>query len=197
MQPYYQTHSVGILYYLALLAWYSMEITQYFRQRQWRKEVARIGPRGYLATWGGAVIVAVTMLFLAPHIVPAAEIGHGGIAFAIGIVLVVAGVALRVWAFQALGQYFTFTVKTSHDQPVVTTGPYRMLRHPGYAGGMLAIVGLGLLWGNWVSMATLTLLWLALIIWRIRYEENALLTTLDASYRAYASQHKRLVPLVW
>jgi protein-S-isoprenylcysteine O-methyltransferase Ste14 len=197
MQPYYQPHSVGILYYLALLAWYSMEITQYFRQRQWRKEVARIGPRGYLATWGGAVIVAVTMLFLAPHIVPAAEIGHGGIAFAIGIVLVVAGVALRVWAFQALGQYFTFTVKTSHDQPVVTTGPYRMLRHPGYAGGMLAIVGLGLLWGNWVSMATLTLLWLALIIWRIRYEENALLTTLDASYRAYASQHKRLVPLVW
>jgi protein-S-isoprenylcysteine O-methyltransferase Ste14 len=197
MQPYYQTHSVGILYYLALLAWYSMEITQYFRQRQWRKEVARIGPRGYLATWGGAVIVAVTMLFLAPHIVPAAEIGHGGIAFAIGIVLVVAGVALRVWAFQVLGQYFTFTVKTSHDQPVVTTGPYRMLRHPGYAGGMLAIVGLGLLWGNWVSMATLTLLWLALIIWRIRYEENALLTTLDASYRAYASQHKRLVPLVW
>ena len=92
---------------------------------------------------------------------------------------------------------FTFTVKTSPDQPVVTSGPYRMLRHPGYAGGMLAIVGLGLMWGNWVSMATLTLLWLALIIWRIRYEENALLTTLDASYRAYASQHKRLVPLVW
>ena len=101
MQPYYQTHSVGILYYLALLAWYGMEITQYLRQRQWRKEVARIGPRGYLATWGGAVIVAVTMLFLAPHIVPAAEIGHGGIVFAIGIALVVAGVALRGWAFRA------------------------------------------------------------------------------------------------
>jgi protein-S-isoprenylcysteine O-methyltransferase Ste14 len=197
MQPYYQTHTVGILYYLALLAWYGMEITQYLRQRQWRKEVARIGPRGYLATWGGAVIVAVTMLFLAPHIVPAAEIGHGGIVFAIGIALVVAGVALRGWSFRALGQYFTFTVKTSPDQPVVTSGPYRLLRHPGYAGGMLAIVGLGLMWGNWVSMATLTLLWLALIVWRIRFEEAALLTTLNARYGAYASQHKRLVPLVW
>jgi protein-S-isoprenylcysteine O-methyltransferase Ste14 len=197
MQPYYQTHSVGILYYLALLAWYGMEITQYLRQRQWRKEAARTGPRGYLATWGGAVIVAVTMLFLAPHLVPAAEIGHGGTAFGIGMGLVVAGVALRGWAFQALGRYFTFTVKTSPDQPVVTSGPYRLLRHPGYAGGMLAMVGLGLMWGNWVSMATLTLLWLALIIWRIRFEEAALLTTLNASYRAYASQHKRLVPLVW
>jgi hypothetical protein len=39
---------------------------------------------------------------------------------------------------------------------------------------MLAIVGLGLMWGNWVSMATLTLLWLALVIWRIRFEEAAL-----------------------
>jgi hypothetical protein len=57
---------------------------------------------------------------------------------------------------------------------VVTSGPYRLLQHPGYAGGMLAIVGLGLMWGNWVSMATLTLLWLALVIWRIRFEEAAL-----------------------
>ena len=72
-----------------------------------------------------------------------------------------------------------------------------MLRYPGYAGGMLAIIGLGLLWGNWVSMATLTLLWLALILWRIWFEENALLTTLDGRYGAHASQHKRLVPLVW
>lgn len=197
MQPYYQTHSVGILYYLAVLAWYSMEIIQYFRQRQWRKEVARTGPRGYLAIWGVFVVVAVTMLFLAPHIVPAAAIGHGAVAFAVGLVLVVAGVALRVWSFQALGQYFTFTVKASPDQQVVATGPYRILRHPGYAGGMLAIVGLGLMWGNWVSMATLALLWLLLIVWRIRFEEDALLTTLDGRYSAYASQHKRLVPLVW
>ena len=136
------------------------------------------------------MIVAVTMLFLAPHIVPAAEIGHGGVAFAVGLVLLAVGVAVRGWAFQALGQYFTFTVKTSPDQPVVTSGPYRVLRHPGYAGGMMAIVGLGLMWGNWVSMATLTLLWLALIVWRIRFEESALLTTLDGRYSAYASQRK-------
>jgi protein-S-isoprenylcysteine O-methyltransferase Ste14 len=197
MQPYYQTHSVGILYYLAVLAWYSMETIQYFRQRQWRIGVARTGPRGYLATGGVFVVVAVTMLFLAPRIAPAAAIGHGAGAFAAGLVLVVAGVALRVWSFHALGQYFTFTVKASPDQQVVTTGPYRLLRHPGYAGGMLAIIGLGLMWGNWVSMATLALLWLLLVVWRIRFEEDALLTTLDGRYSAYAPQRKRLVPLVW
>ena len=53
------------------------------------------------------------------------------------------------------------------------------------------------MWGNWVSLATLTVLMLAFIIWRIRTEEEALLATLDGRYRAYAARHKRLVPLVW
>ena len=81
--------------------------------------------------------------------------------------------------------------------PVVTTGPYRLLRHPGYAGGLLATIAIGVMWGNWVSLATLTVLMLAFIIWRIRTEEKALLATLDGRYRAYAARHKRLVPLVW
>ena len=72
-----------------------------------------------------------------------------------------------------------------------------MLRHPGYAGGLLATTGIGVMWGNWVSLATLTLLTLAIIVWRIHTEESALLATLDDRYRCYASQHKRLVPLVW
>lgn len=38
---------------------------------------------------------------------------------------------------------------------------------------------------------------LAGLLWRIHVEESALLGTLGDGYRAYASQHKRLVPLVW
>ena len=43
-------------------------------------------------------------------------------------------------------------------------------------------------------MAVVTL---AGLLWRIQAEERALLTTLGDPYRAYAAQHKRLVPLVW
>jgi protein-S-isoprenylcysteine O-methyltransferase Ste14 len=50
---------------------------------------------------------------------------------------------------------------------------------------------------NWAGLATITLLPLAMVVWRIRIEENALLTTLGERYRGYAGQHKRLVPLVW
>jgi protein-S-isoprenylcysteine O-methyltransferase Ste14 len=137
------------------------------------------------------------MLFLAPRIAPAARIGHPAVAFGIGICMLIAGVAVRGWSFETLGRYFTFTVKVSPDQPVVTAGPYRLLRHPGYAGGLLATAGIGLMWGNWVSFATLTLLTLAFIVWRIRVEERALLATLAEAYGSYAAQHKRLLPLVW
>jgi protein-S-isoprenylcysteine O-methyltransferase Ste14 len=67
----------------------------------------------------------------------------------------------------------------------------------GTLGRYLATAGIGVMWGNWLSLATLTLLTLAFILWRIRTEENALLSTLDDRYRAYASNHKRLVPLIW
>jgi protein-S-isoprenylcysteine O-methyltransferase Ste14 len=53
------------------------------------------------------------------------------------------------------------------------------------------------MWGNWVSLATLTVLLLVFIIWRIRAEEKAPPATLDGRYRPCASQHKRPVPLVW
>ena len=47
------------------------------------------------------------MRYLAPYIVPAAEIGHVGAAFAIGMSILIAGVTLRLWSFWTLGEYFT------------------------------------------------------------------------------------------
>ena len=113
------------------------------------------------------------------------------------MVILVAGLVLRGWSFKALGKYFTFTVMVSTDQPVITTGPYRMLRHPSYTGLLLACTGVGLASANWAGLAAMALLPLAVILWRIHIEENALMTTLGDLYRGYASQHKRLVPLIW
>jgi protein-S-isoprenylcysteine O-methyltransferase Ste14 len=83
------------------------------------------------------------------------------------------------------------------NQRVVATGPYRLLRHPSYTGILLACTGIGLASANGVGLAGLVLLPLALILWRIHIEENALLAMLGDTYRSYASQHRRLVPLVW
>ena len=197
MKPYFLTHPIGILYLVVVLGWYFLEFVQFARQAQWRPDDAPVGPRSFWLAYAACIAAAFAVLGTAPHAVPGAEIGHSATVFAVGMVLLVAGIALRLWSFLALGQYFTFTVKVSPDQPVVTSGPYHVLRHPGYAGGLLAIAAIGLLNGNWISTATLVLMFAGMIIWRIRTEEHALLAALDGRYRAYAAHHKRLVPLVW
>jgi protein-S-isoprenylcysteine O-methyltransferase Ste14 len=88
-------------------------------------------------------------------------------------------------------------IKVSPDQPVVTNGPYRLLRHPSYAGGLLAEVGIAVTAANWVSVAVFAVALVAIIAWRIRIEETALLSTLGGKYRSCASHHKRLIPLIW
>jgi protein-S-isoprenylcysteine O-methyltransferase Ste14 len=62
----------------------------------------------------------------------------------IGLVLFLGGISLRLWSFHALGRYFTFTIQTSGDQPVIADGPYRVIGHPSYAGLLLIIMGVGL-----------------------------------------------------
>ncbi len=109
----------------------------------------------------------------------------------------VAGFGMRRWSEMTLGRYFTFNVMTSTDQPVITSGPYRFVRHPGYTGVVLVVVGAGRIAGNWVGLVGWTLLVTAPLLYRIHIEENALLTALGDRYRAYAAQPKRLVPLIW
>jgi protein-S-isoprenylcysteine O-methyltransferase Ste14 len=114
-----------------------------------------------------------------------------------GIVIFSAGEALRVSAKVALGRYFTYTVMTSSDQPVITSGPYRSLRHPSYTGILLIVIGAGAVWGNWLGLGVLTLMTLVGLVYRIHVEEKALLEELGERYRTYAEHHKRLIPFVW
>ena len=115
----------------------------------------------------------------------------------VGLVVFWCGIALRSWSFRALGRYFTFKVQTSVDQPVITSGPYRFVRHPSYAAVLLMVMGVGLFLGSWWSVAWLTASVFCGLLFRIRVEERALLLQLGDRYVTYAADHKRLVPLIW
>jgi protein-S-isoprenylcysteine O-methyltransferase len=114
-----------------------------------------------------------------------------------GLPLALGGTALRAWAVVTLGPWFTLTVQVQRGQPVVERGPYRLLRHPSYAGADLAFVGVGLAAGNWISPAAYLLPWLAAHLYRIRVEERALLELLGNPYREYCGRSWRLVPFLW
>lgn len=115
----------------------------------------------------------------------------------VGAVVALGGIALRRWSVQTLGQYFTYVVRVSPDQKVVDSGPYRLLRHPSYTGGVLTAIGIGLslryVLGPVIAGGASLLAYLI----RIRVEERALAETIGEPYRAYMSRTKRLIPFVW
>ena len=196
MYAYFDVHHVaGLLFLTTTGAWGMMELGQ--RQGERREGATRIRDGGGRLALLACLIAMAVVANLAPLVVPEAAIRPGVAAFAAGMVVLLAGLVLRGWSFKALGQYFTHTVMVSSDQPVIATGPYRVLRHPSYAAILLACIGIGLAAANWADLAGLLLLNLTALLWRIHIEERALLATLGDRYRAYAAQHKRLVPLVW
>jgi len=117
--------------------------------------------------------------------------------YAVGLAVLWLGIGLRVWAVSSLGRYFRREVTIEPGQTVHTSGPYRFVRHPAYAGDLLIVFGAGLAWGSWVGAAIGTAIALAGHIPRIRVEESELRRGLGSAYDSYAADRSRLVPGVW
>jgi protein-S-isoprenylcysteine O-methyltransferase Ste14 len=198
MMPYFNVnHVAGLLLLVVMPAWGMMELAQHSQSVGARSGATRVRFGGWRLASLASVPVLALALYGAPRALPGAAIRPEAAAFGVGLSLMVAGLVLRGWSFKTLGDYFTFAVMVSTDQPVIKAGPYRVLRHPGYTGILLACAGVGLASANWVGFSVMVVLPLALLLIRIRIEEHALLAILGDRYRSYAAGHKRLVPLVW
>ena len=96
-----------------------------------------------------------------------------------------------------LGRFYSRTLRTEGDeQVVIDTGPYRLVRHPGYAGSLL-------IWGGFAMTSRSTPVVMAVSALlarayqkRIAAEEELLRRTLPG-YGAYTERTKRLVPHAW
>ncbi len=112
-----------------------------------------------------------------------------------GDLLVVAAMVL-VWLVFRANPFAAATVQVERDQPVISSGPYALVRHPMYSAGLLLFLGIPLALASWWALALYVPL-VALIIWRLTAEEAFLLTHLDG-YTAYrAKVPYRLVPGAW
>jgi protein-S-isoprenylcysteine O-methyltransferase Ste14 len=176
-----------------LLGWGVVELALRLANRGGRRAV---DPS--MLALGAAIAAGATLGFRAAVAPPGwAVIGGGWTAVITGVLLMVIGIGLRLWAIFTLGRFFKFQVVIQEGHRVVQTGPYRRIRHPSYTGTLIAFLGAGVALGSWLSVLALVLVPLAGFLVRIRVEEAALEDALGEQYRAYAARTRRLVPGVW
>jgi len=116
--------------------------------------------------------------------------------FVVGVLLMILGSLLRRYCWRALGESFTGDVSVRPDQPIISSGPYRLVRHPSYTAGMVMYIGIGLALGSWFSLALLTIATYATYSYRVIVEERVLLDALGEPYAAYMKERKRFIPYV-
>ena len=111
----------------------------------------------------------------------------------VGVAIGAAGGCLLVWTLVNLGRNLTDTVVTRKAHTLVTTGPYRWVRHPFYDAVALSVLANALAAANWFLLITGAALF-ALMVRRSRTEEANLLARFGNDYRAYTNRTARFLP---
>jgi protein-S-isoprenylcysteine O-methyltransferase len=187
-----------------LVAW-SLVITFLMLQRVMRRgaEARSLRPsaadRGSTRLVGAAFGLGLLALAAAPALnaYGVADMGLGPVIGWVGVAVMVVGLAVRVWSQAVLGLYYTSTLRHAADQTVVASGPYRLLRHPGYAGMLVAWLGAGMTTTNWAVALALCLLMVVAYGYRVAAEEATLLGAFGDWYKEYMARTWRLVPYVY
>lgn len=115
----------------------------------------------------------------------------------LGYILLVGGIAVTAWA-QAVNPFFEpgVRIQSERGQRVVTSGPYRIVRHPGYTAAIGMFTGIPLALSSWIALLPAALAIVLLII-RTGLEDRLLQAELPG-YSEYARQRRyRLFPGIW
>ncbi|MCA9864916.1 MAG: isoprenylcysteine carboxylmethyltransferase family protein [Anaerolineae bacterium] len=113
----------------------------------------------------------------------------------VGLALLIPALFLAVWVL-ATNAYAARVVRLQDGQQVVTTGPYRYVRHPMYSGTLLSLIAVALSLGSWWMLLP-AVAGIVLFVGRTRREDLTLQEKLPG-YRDYAQQTRyRLIPGLW
>jgi protein-S-isoprenylcysteine O-methyltransferase Ste14 len=112
----------------------------------------------------------------------------------LGSLLAVAGAALVLRSRAELGPAWSFVPKAGQETGLVTTGPYRRVRHPIYLGLALLAMGEALAFSSWPAFVIVLCGVVPTFAWRARTEETLLRHTFGKRYALYQGQTKMIIP---
>jgi len=183
--------------YLALLG--AVGASRLIELRRSRRNQRRLAARGAPKAGGAGLRwmvvlhsgilagAALEVVLLRRPLMPALALAAGGI--------FVFAVAIRWWVIRTLGEFWNVEVMASTGIGVVTSGPYRWIRHPNYVAVWLELMSLQLIHSAWLTATAGTLAHVFVLRKRIAMEEAVLLA--DPVYRSTMANKPRFVPRLW
>jgi protein-S-isoprenylcysteine O-methyltransferase Ste14 len=114
-----------------------------------------------------------------------------------GVAIALLGFGLLQWSQSTLGKNWSDTPRMLKEQALITSGPYRYIRHPIYTAFFIILSSTFLISANWMIGAT----WIGMttleIASRIRFEESLMIEYFGDQYREYMKKTGRLLPKLY
>jgi protein-S-isoprenylcysteine O-methyltransferase Ste14 len=117
--------------------------------------------------------------------------------FAVGAILVIVGLIIRITSILTLRQQFTYTVTKIEDHELIEKGLYKNIRHPGYLGQIIIFLGIATSLSNWLSIICMIVPVLIGYSYRIFIEEKFMTKQMGQKYIDYQKRTKKLIPMVY
>ena len=120
---------------------------------------------------------------------------HTTLVYSVGFGLCFCGAALAIWSRYLLGRNWSATVQLKQEHELITSGPYRLIRHPLYTGLLVLFIGNAIMVGDWRGLLAVAIMFVS--FWfKLRLEERWLLQHFGNTYSAYQRRTKMLVPVL-
>lgn len=140
------------------------------------------------------VAVALTVMRLG-YFDAGTTLTHNMAARLIGTALVILGLGFAVWARVHIGRNWSMPNATVEDRELVTSGPYRYVRHPIYSGLLLALIGTVMSIGWYIAI--ILVVFGSYFVRSALTEEHMLANEFPKVYPAYRAKTKMLIPFIW
>jgi len=156
---------------------------------RWSKRAQR--PRGRFPVSLRFVLVALIVVrFLSGN----GYTVHSGVLRVVGTVLFAGGLALAIWARVILGRNWGTPMSLKEDPELVTSGPYRLVRHPIYTGILTAALGTALaVYFSWFIVFGVMG---AYFVYSAHIEDGLMADSFPSTYPEYREHTKMLIPFV-
>lgn len=164
-----------------------------------KKDVHREYHGGSFIVVRVVILIALVLLFRAPFFArPAGDAANASpnrilLAYS-GVLFCAAGITFAIWARSHLGRNWSPKPSLKAEHELITTGPYRLVRHPIYTGILLALFGNTFVFGaRWLIYV---LAFVAIVARRVQVEERLMMQQFPEQYPDYRKRTKAVIPFV-